>query len=103
MNALYEIYVAFCTRIVKFGLLQQAGVRDCYRTFAKLLHSQSRNITSLSWMQLKFSQIKRDKYLGLGFSGTIFKIKLLEMFDNDSNIQKDHAESKRCFIVKQMI
>ena len=54
-------------------------------------------------MQLKYSQIKRDEYLGLGFSGTIFKIKLVEMFNNDSNIQKDHAESKRCFIAKQLI
>jgi hypothetical protein len=80
--------------------LQQAVVRDCHRTFAKLLHGQSRNITSLSWIWLKYVQINRDDYLGLGVSDKVFKIKLVELLENDSSIQNDHTESKRCYTVK---
>jgi len=74
--------------------LQQAGVRYCYRAFAKLLRGQSRNTTSLSWMQLKYAQIKTDEYLGLGFSDTIFKLKLVELFDNNSSREQEVLHCK---------
>jgi hypothetical protein len=80
--------------------LQQAGVTDCYRAFAKLF----------SWPEQKYHPFKPDadkictdmkgrKNLGLEVSDTTCKIKLVELFENDSSNQNDHAEIKRHFIV----
>lgn len=89
--------------VIEVRSVATSQIKNCCRAFAKLLHGQSRNITSLSWIQLKYAQIKGDEYLGLGVSDTIFKIKLVELFENDISIQNDYAESKRCFIVTQLI
>jgi hypothetical protein len=76
------------------GLLQ-----DVYKTFTR--PEPKYHLFNLDLV--KICTDKNGRIFGLCVSDKIFKIKLVELFENDGSIQNDHTESKRYFTVKQLI